>query len=81
MRHLLIAGMLVLTATSQFGISPKIAALRASLGEIDNVPASDPARVEFNTLHLWSTRLEVGVFLLGLVLVYLTARYFEVGPR
>ena len=80
-RHLLIAGMLVLTATSQFGISPKIAALRASLGEIDNVPASDPARVEFNTLHLWSTRLEVGVFLLGLVLVYLTARYFEVGPR
>ena len=81
LRHLLIAGMLVLTATSQFGISPKIAALRASLGEIDNVPASDPARVEFNTLHLWSTRLEVGVFLLALVLVYLTARYFEVGPR
>ncbi len=80
-RHLLIASMLVLTVISQFGISPKMAALRASLGEIDNVPASDAARVEFNTLHLWATRLEVGVFLLGLVLVYLTARYFEVSPR
>jgi hypothetical protein len=72
-RHLLIIAMLVLTAVSQFGISPKMAALRASLGEIDNAPVSDPARVQFNALHIWSTRLEIAVFLLGLVLVYATA--------
>ncbi len=80
-RHLLIIAMLVLTAISQFGISPKMAALRASLGEIDNAPVSDPARVQFNALHLWSTRLEIAVFLLGLVLGYLTAGQFEAGPR
>jgi len=80
-RHLLIVAMLVLTAVSQFGISPKMAALRASLGEIDNVPASDLTRVQFNALHRWSTRLEIAVFLLALVVVYLTAAQFEAGPR
>ncbi len=72
-RHVLILCMLALTAISQFGISPKMATLRAGLGEIDNVPAANPARVQFNSLHVWSTRLEGGVFLLGLVVVYLTA--------
>ena len=38
-----------------------------------DVPATDPARVQFNALHVWSTRLEGGVFLLGLLVVYLTA--------
>jgi uncharacterized membrane protein len=73
-RHILVVIMLVLTCVSQFGISPRMALLRASFGEIDNVPLNDPARVKFNDLHHWSTRLEGGVFLLGLVLVYLTAR-------
>ena len=73
-RHLLVVIMLVLTCVSQFGISPRMASLRASVGEIDNVPLNDPARVQFNDLHHWSTRLEGGVFLLGLVLAYLTAQ-------
>src|SRR5712692_7620392 len=72
-RHILLFIMLALTLISQFGISPKMAALRASMGEIDSVPPTDPARVQFNALHVWSTRLEGGVFLLGLVVVYLTA--------
>ncbi len=72
-RHILLYIMLVLTITSQFGISPKMAALRAQMGEIDSVPVTDPARVQFNALHLWSTRLEGGVFLLGLVVAYLTS--------
>lgn len=73
LRHILLYTMLALTLISQFGISPKMASLRASMGEIDFVPVTDPARVEFNTLHAWSTRLEGGVFLLGLLVVYLTA--------
>src|SRR6266849_8758258 len=65
-RHILLFIMLALTLISQFGISPKMAALRASMGEIDSVPVTDPARLQFNALHLWSTRLESGVLLLGL---------------
>lgn len=73
LRHILLYIMLALTLISQFGISPKMASLRASRGEIASVPATDPARVQFNALHVWSTRLEGGVFLLGLLVVYLTA--------
>jgi hypothetical protein len=72
-RHILLYIMLALTLISQFGISPKMASLRASMGEIDSVPPTHPARVQFNALHVWSTRLEGGVFLLGLIVVYLTA--------
>ena len=72
-RHILLYIMLALTLISQFGISPKMASLRASMGEIDSVSPTDPARVQFNALHVWSTRLEGGVFLLGLIVVYLTA--------
>jgi hypothetical protein len=72
-RHLLIVVMLALTLALQFGISPKMAELRASMGEIDRVPLDDPARVQFNALHAWSTRLEGGVLLLGLAVTYLVA--------
>ena len=76
LRHLLIYAMLALTLISQFGISPKMAALRASMGEIDSVAVTNSARAQFNALHAWSTRLEGGVLLLGLAVVYLTARQF-----
>jgi hypothetical protein len=71
-RHVLICAMLVLTLVSQFGVSPRMSTLRASMGDIDTVSPTDPARVEFNSLHGWSTRLEGGVLLMGLVVVYLT---------
>lgn len=76
-RNLLLCIMLVLTLISQFGITSRMAALRSSMGEIDNVPPSDPARVEFNALHAWSTRLEVGVLILGLAALYRTAAGFR----
>jgi Domain of unknown function (DUF4149) len=72
--HLLICLMLILTLISQFAVLPKMAALRASVDEIDSVPPNNPARLQFNALHVWSTRLEAGVLLLGLIVVYLTAR-------
>jgi hypothetical protein len=73
-RHILLYLMLILTLISQFAISPKMAALRASMGEIDAVALNAPARLQFDALHVWSTRLEGGVFFLGLALVYLTAQ-------
>ena len=74
MRNVLICLMLALTLISQFGIIPRMDTLRASIGEIDSVSVDNPARLQFDELHGWSTRLEGGVLLLGLVLAYLTAR-------
>jgi len=73
-RHLLIALMLVLTVISQFAISPKMHAIRAEVGVIDNMPLDNPLRVEFNRLHVWSEKFEEAVLLLGLVATYLTAQ-------
>jgi hypothetical protein len=76
-RHVLIVAMLLLTVVSQFGISPKMATLRASFGDIDSVPADNPDRLRFDALHKWSVRLEVAVLALGLAAVVCTARSFH----
>ncbi|MGA2647182.1 MAG: DUF4149 domain-containing protein [Candidatus Sulfotelmatobacter sp.] len=75
-RHVLLCLMLVLTLVSQFGIIPRMDALRASLGDVRSVPIDNPERVQFDALHVWSTRVEGAVLLLGLVVVYLTASSF-----
>jgi len=75
-RHVMLCLMLALTLISQFGIIPRMDALRASLGEVRSVPIDNPERVQFDALHVWSTRVESAVLLLGLVVVYLTARSF-----
>jgi len=76
-RHLLIVLMLLLTVISQFAISPKMHAIRAEVGVIDNVPPDNPLRMEFNRLHLWSEKFEEAVLLLGLVALYTTAQAFR----
>ena len=74
LRHLLLCLMLALILISQFGIIPRMDALRASLGEVRSVPVDNPERVQFDALHVWSTRVEGAVLMLGLVVVYLTAQ-------
>jgi uncharacterized membrane protein len=76
-RHTLVVLMLVLTLVSMFVVSSRMMALRAEMGVIDNVPHDDVRRVEFNQLHHWSTRIEGSVYLIGLVVLYLTARQFR----
>jgi uncharacterized membrane protein len=73
-RHLVIYAMLVLTVMSQFVVAPQMVALRTQMVVIDDVPPTDARRVEFNRLHVWSTRLESAVLLLGLAALYMTAR-------
>jgi hypothetical protein len=73
-RHVLVYAMILLTLVSQFSISPKLAALRSDMVEIDTIAPTDPRRIEFNRLHQWSARLEGGVLLLGLAVAYLVAR-------
>ncbi len=55
-----------------------MAALRAQMGDIDNVPISDPNRLAFNRLHQWSTSLEVFVLVLGLITLWVVARHWSI---
>jgi hypothetical protein len=74
LRHILIVLMLILTLISQLAVSPKMHALRAQAGVIDNLALSDPIRREFDRLHVWSKKFEQAVLLLGLVAVFRTAQ-------
>ena len=77
MRHVLICLMLALTIFSQFWIIPHMDTLRAQIGDFATVTLDNPARVQFDALHVWSTRVESAVLLLGLVVIYLTASAFH----
>ncbi len=77
MRHMLICLMLALTLFSQFWITPRMITLRAQVANFDTAATlSDAARAQFDALHVWSTRVEVTVLLLGLAVVYMTASVF-----
>jgi uncharacterized membrane protein len=80
MRHVLLCLMLALTLFSQFWIIPRMDTLRASVGDFATVPLTDPARVQFDALHVWSTRVESAVLVLGLAAIYLTASALS-NPR
>jgi uncharacterized membrane protein len=75
-RNVLICGMLGLTLLSQFWIIPRMDTLRASVTDFAAVPLDNPDRMQFDALHAWSTRIESGVLLLGLVAIYVTASAF-----
>ena len=75
-RHVLIVVMLALTLFSQYWIISRMDMLRAKVGDFAAVALNDPIRMQFDTLHAWSTRVEGAVLVLGLVAVYLTASAF-----
>ena len=68
--HIFVVLMLAFTMISQFGVTPRMRELRSS----PSLTQSSVGRVEFDSLHTWSTRLEGGVLLLGLGVVILTER-------
>ncbi len=73
-RHLLVVLMLAFTAISQFKIIPRMDTLRVSAGEIASLSADNPIRLQFDSLHVWSTRIEQTVLVLGLIVLYSTSR-------
>ena len=75
--HVLALIMLILTAVSQFVITPRMRELRATPSGL----AERDVRDEFDRLHAWSTRLEGSVLLLGLLVVIVMARQIEEGRR
>jgi hypothetical protein len=85
--NVLVLLMLALTCVSQVGLSPRLAKIRAETpimvsAPTDSTPtdsaptdsASTEVRVRFDALHQWSTRIEGGVLLLGLIAVYLVSK-------
>jgi uncharacterized membrane protein len=73
-RNVLIYAMIILTLIGMFGVGSRMLVLRQQMGVIDDVPQDDARRVEFNRLHVWSMRIEGPVLVLGLALLFLTAR-------
>jgi len=71
-QNYLVIAMLLLTAFSQFGISRRMAAIRAESPQLEL--ASPAQRADFDRLHRLSTMTEGAVLLLGLGVVGLVAR-------
>lgn len=74
LRDLLLVAMMALTLFAHYGVERRMNKLRTDMGVIDVVPQQDARRVEFNRLHVWSTRMEGSVLLVGLALMYLVVR-------
>jgi hypothetical protein len=80
-RDLLLVAMMTITLSAHYGIERHMNTLRTEMGFIDQVPHDDPRRVEFNRMHVWSTRMESSVFVLGLVLFFLEVRAQTANQR
>jgi uncharacterized membrane protein len=76
-RHVLIGLMLAFTLFSQFWIIPRMDTLRAQVSDMATVAVDSPIRMQFDALHVWSTRIEGAVLLLGLIEIYVVASAFH----
>ncbi|HXU39395.1 MAG TPA: DUF4149 domain-containing protein [Blastocatellia bacterium] len=75
LRVILVLVMIAAAASSRFWISPQMVSLRAAMGgHIDDVPAGDPLRMQFNNLHQYSVSLMGTAMVAGLVVMFLTVR-------
>jgi hypothetical protein len=72
--------MIALTFYSQKFVTSRLAGLRREMVSVDATPRDNPLRVEFDSLHQWSVRIEGAVLLLGLAGLFLTVRSFS-GSR
>jgi hypothetical protein len=77
---ILVVLMIALTFYSQKFVTSRLAGLRREMVSVDATPRDNPLRVEFDSLHQWSVRIEGTVLFLGLVGLFLTVRDFS-GPR
>ncbi len=75
---LLVVLMLALTAASEFGVTPRMVALRQQMvtehGSIAATPREDAARRAFGKLHGVSASLELATLAAGLAALFLTVR-------
>lgn len=75
LRLILILVMTVSAALSRFWVSASMVTLRVQMGGmIDDVPADDPLRLQFNDLHQYSVALMAVALFAGLAALFLTVR-------
>lgn len=81
---LMVFAMVILTAASQYGVTPRMADLRqemiATNGSIEATPRDSPARAAFGRLHGVAAGLELCVFIMGLGVLFITVRRFGAEP-
>ena len=74
-RLMLIGLMVVAAAMSHFWFTPEIVRLRNAMGPaLENVPLTDPLRIQFNHLHGYSVGLLMAAMICGVVTLFLTVR-------
>ncbi len=66
--------MVLLTAASQFTVSPRMENLKKEMVSVQNTPENDPRRLEFTKLHHRSVFFEGTVLLVGLTGLFLLVR-------
>jgi hypothetical protein len=68
-----LAIMAIMTGVSQWVITARMVALRAAMGgAIDQVPFTDPRRIEFESLHRYLTTVMMVAMLAGLLAFFIT---------
>jgi hypothetical protein len=73
-RFSLIAMMTACAALSRFWVSKALHEIRARIGDIDELPLTDPLRVEFNDLHQYSVALMGAAMAAGVAVLFLSVR-------
>jgi hypothetical protein len=75
---LLVLGMVILTAASQYGLTPRMADLRQQMvaehGSVDETPMTHPLRLAFGRLHAVAATMEMTILLLGLIALFILVR-------
>ena len=69
-----IAIMAIMTGVSNWMISARMLALRASMGTIDQVSPTDARRIEFDSLHRYSVRVMAVALVAGLIAFFIASR-------
>ena len=69
-----IAIMAIMTGVSNWIISARMLALRASMGTIDQVLPTDARRIEFDSLHRYSVRVMAVALVAGLIAFFIASR-------
>jgi uncharacterized membrane protein len=72
-RTLLLAVMIAAVLYSVVVLQPKIQAVKAQVASFEQLAPTDPLRVEFGRLHGRSFGVNAAVFLLGVVVIFITA--------
>ena len=76
-----IAIMAIMTGVSNWIISARMLALRASMGTIDQVSPTDARRIEFDSLHRYSVRVMAVALVAGLVALVIASRSHAESKR